>query len=204
MDKEFMRSIPDSREFVQSMISFLTDNNLIPNESVRRNQIYTLQHKYAFLQTTLFLNTTLGDSRFDHDTDKLVLYALLGVRNGGKMHRKYSRHHIQNLKNFYDYEDCVIDYECARLTKPDKPLNAYNTIMKYYPERMQDMSDTLTRLGVNSPENRVLYVTALKPWMVQELQSRITSYVTKMISMIQFMGVEETLIHINGQENYKF
>lgn len=28
----------------------------------------------------------------------------------------------------------VIDCECARFTKPDKPLNARQTLYKFYPE----------------------------------------------------------------------
>ena len=30
----------------------------------------------------------------------------------------------------------VIDWECARFTKPDKPLNAYETYKKYYCDKM--------------------------------------------------------------------
>ena len=33
-----------------------------------------------------------------------------------------------------DYIDMIIDWECARFTKPDKPLNAYDTLYKFYPE----------------------------------------------------------------------
>lgn len=28
----------------------------------------------------------------------------------------------------------MIDWECARITKPDKPLDIYETLYKYYPE----------------------------------------------------------------------
>lgn len=193
----------DSKQFVQNMLSFLASNNLTPNDSIREKQIYTLRHKYAFLQTTLFLNATLKDCRFDHDTDKLVLYALLGVQRGSELHRKYSRHHIPNLLTFFDYEDCVIDYECARLTKPDKPLNAYNTIMKYRPEYMSDMSPILTRFKINSPNNIKLNVEPLKSWIVEELQNSIVSYIRQISAHIQFMGVEETLININGNPYYR-
>ena len=33
-----------------------------------------------------------------------------------------------------DLVETVIDWECARFTKPDKPLDAYETLIKFYPE----------------------------------------------------------------------
>ena len=34
----------------------------------------------------------------------------------------------------------IIDWECARYTKPDKPLNAYDTLYKIYPELEEKIS----------------------------------------------------------------
>ena len=53
-----------------------------------------------------------------------------------KFHQKYNRHHVKNnlKKSQNDLLDTVIDWEYARMTKPDKPLNAYDTLMKIYPE----------------------------------------------------------------------
>ena len=33
-----------------------------------------------------------------------------------------------------DYIEMIIDWECARFTKPDKPLDAYQTMKKFYPD----------------------------------------------------------------------
>lgn len=46
----------------------------------------------------------------------------------------HSKHHVKNnfKKSEEDLLDTVIDWECARMTKPDKPLNAYETLMKFF------------------------------------------------------------------------
>lgn len=41
--------------------------------------------------------------------------------------------------------EAAIDWESARFTKPEKPLNAYQTWKKYYSDI--DMEDTLKQLG---------------------------------------------------------
>lgn len=52
----------------------------------------------------------------------------------------WSRHHYRNgdIKNKIE---AAFDWECARFTKPDKPLDAYDTWKKYYPD--VDMKYTL-------------------------------------------------------------
>jgi len=40
----------------------------------------------------------------------------------------------------------IIDWECARYTKVDKPLNAYETLMKYYPEEVDNILPILKKL----------------------------------------------------------
>ena len=70
-----------------------------------------------------------------HDLDKVILYNFLPFEKVNSFHRKTARHHKNNLKKTRnDYIDMIIDWECARFTKPDKPLNAYDTLYKVYPE----------------------------------------------------------------------
>jgi len=70
-----------------------------------------------------------------HDLDKVILYNFLPFEKVKSFHRKTARHHKNNLKKTRnDYIDMIIDWECARFTKPDKPLNAYDTLYKFYPE----------------------------------------------------------------------
>ena len=42
----------------------------------------------------------------------------------------------------------VIDWECARFTKPDKPLNARETLYKYYPELIDKITPILERFNL--------------------------------------------------------
>lgn len=101
--------------------------------------IYTLRHKKAFLKVEKQLtgkNTLRG---YLHDSDKLLLYLFgfwMNVKDIHKFHRKMNRHHVKNnlKKTTNDLIETIIDWECARLTKPDKPLNAYDTLMKFYPD----------------------------------------------------------------------
>ena len=101
--------------------------------------VYTLKHKIAFLKVEKKLigkNTIKGVL---HDIDKPFLYLFcfwLSCEKIHKMHRKYSKHHVNNnlKKTQADLIETVIDWECARFTKSDKPLNAYDTLMRFYPE----------------------------------------------------------------------
>ena len=95
------------------------------------NMKYTMSHKKAYLQVERKLlgrNTIQG---YFHDLDKIFLYLIFDKKMVAKLHRGYSRHHNKAYK--YDhYLQMVIDWECARLTKLDKPLNARETLNKYF------------------------------------------------------------------------
>ena len=89
-----------------------------------------------------------------HDLDKIILYPILGLKLTKKLHLAWSGHHYRNgdIKNKFE---AALDWECARRTKPDKPLDAYDTWKKYYPD--VDMEETLRWLrlyhGDESYEN---------------------------------------------------
>lgn len=67
-----------------------------------------------------------------HDVDKMILYCFLPKDVVSDWHRKHSRHHVRD-EIVQDPLQAVLDWECARFTKPDKPLNARETWKKYYP-----------------------------------------------------------------------
>ena len=48
----------------------------------------------------------------------------------------------------------VIDWECARFTKPDKPLDAYDTLYKFYPHMDDKILPILKELNI-AHENRL-------------------------------------------------
>lgn len=95
---------------------------------------YTLKHRKAFRKLEKKL---LGYNTFRslfHDLDKVILYIIFDYKKVHDFHRAYSRHHELRAKTHNDYIQMVIDWECARYTKPDKPLNARETLYKFYPE----------------------------------------------------------------------
>ena len=65
-----------------------------------------------------------------HDLDKLFLYLFYDKKDVSRLHRDLTSHHENNLhKNELDYIEMVLDWESARYTKPDKPLNAYDSLI---------------------------------------------------------------------------
>ncbi len=97
--------------------------------------LYVIRHKKAFLETEKELRGHITFSGIVHDTDKLMLLLLtpLSPKTITKFHRAFARHHLQAIDRRINFEEVVIDWECARKTKPDKQLTAYETLMAYYP-----------------------------------------------------------------------
>ena len=103
--------------------------------------LYTWEHKKAFLKVErqyFHKNTWRG---YVHDLDKLLWWFPIAFLFGKtdkwvqKKHRLFAKHHAENKQPKSDavcYE-MIIDWECARFTKPDKPLNAVQTLEKFYP-----------------------------------------------------------------------
>ena len=97
---------------------------------------YTLEHRKAFKKVEREL---LGHNTWRsivHDIDKVILYNFWEHKKVKEFHRKYARHHVENdiKKTKADYIEMAIDWECARYSKPDKPLNAYDTLYNIYAE----------------------------------------------------------------------
>ena len=47
-----------------------------------------------------------------------------------------------------DMIEAIIDWECARLTKPDKPLNAWETMKKYHADKEEILIPVFKELGL--------------------------------------------------------
>lgn len=111
---------------------------------------YTLGHKKAYLQVEkqlLHKNTLSG---YLHDLDKIFLYlffSFLGTRKINKIHRSLSKHHYNKIRK-PNYVAMIIDWECARITKPDKPLNARDTLAKFYPQLTLQVLPIIQQLGL--------------------------------------------------------
>ena len=94
----------------------------------------------------------------DHDMDKLFMYLFYNNKDVSALHRQLSSHHENEIeKNKADYIEMVLDWESARYTKEDKPLNAYDTLYKYYPELEKQILPILKEWGIahsNMPKDK--------------------------------------------------
>ena len=108
---------------------------------------YTIKHRRAFREVEKqILGKNTIRSLF-HDADKLLLLVFIDKKTASKIHRKYSRHH-NRAHTKSDYIQMIIDWECARYTKPDKPLNARDTLYAYYSDMSYIMEPILEELGL--------------------------------------------------------
>lgn len=100
--------------------------------------MYTFKHRLVVIYLA---NKYISTDKVDllerikkHDVDKLFNYMFYDKKTVSKMHRLLSSHHDNEIaKTYEDYVEMVLDWESARYTKSDKPLNAYDTLYKYYP-----------------------------------------------------------------------
>ena len=95
---------------------------------------YLVEKRFAFKEMDGNLYDIISTRISYHDCDKLFLYQFLDKKSASKLHREVSPHHMENniSKSYIDYLEAVLDYESAGYTKPDKPLNAYDTICMLY------------------------------------------------------------------------
>ena len=112
---------------------------------------YTKEHRKAFKKIE---KEVLGHNTWRsvvHDLDKIILYNFLEHGKVKNFHRKHARHHVENNinKRKSDYLEMIIDWECARYTKPDKPLNAYDTLYKFYPQLENEILPLLKDLKLD-------------------------------------------------------
>lgn len=96
-----------------------------------------------------------------HDFWKMINVFLFGDKIATKLHRRFSRHHPHtfqievyengefvarmDLRDIKNKVEAAIDWESARFTKPDKPLNAYDTWRAYFSDI--EMGPILKKLG---------------------------------------------------------
>lgn len=118
---------------------------------------YTLKHRVA-LKCCIekYCNTSdkkkLLERAKIHDMDKVIMYLYMTKKEVNLIHRNGVRHHFNsNIKDYsrLDYLEMIFDWECARYTKEDKPLNAYDTLYKFYPEHEKEILPLLKELKLD-------------------------------------------------------
>ena len=113
---------------------------------------YTAKHKKAFLKVEkdfIGKNTLSG---YLHDLDKLIMY-IIGVPKqiAHNIHVATAPHHFRNGKIKKPLQ-AVIDWECARYTKPDKPLSAREYYEAFFVKkqgiRLPEIEELLDKFGL--------------------------------------------------------
>ena len=118
-----------------------------------------------------------------HDLDKLYMYLFCDKSKTSKFHREQTRHHVNDLeKNHFDYIEMVLDWESARYTKPDKPLNAYDTLYAYYPDMIDIILPILKEMGIdksNTPmeEDVLEYTRILSNINSDDIEKELINYI---------------------------
>lgn len=88
-----------------------------------------------------------------HDMDKVIMNLLnIPFNDIKRIHRENNQHHyiIGKVYDRYDYMEMIIDWESSRYTKKDKPLNAKNTLIKYYNDIYGDVMPILKEMRLDN------------------------------------------------------
>lgn len=116
---------------------------------------YTYKHRkiVIYLANKYYKdNKELLDKVKLHDLDKLFMYLFYEKEDASNIHRDLVSHHQNKIiKDKLDYMEMVLDWESARYTKPDKPLNAYDTLYRFYPGLEEHILPILKELGIDKP-----------------------------------------------------
>lgn len=134
---------------------------------------YTFKHYIAFRKVEKKL---LGKHKYwHHDWDKLFMYVFcpwFGTKKISRIHQKRNVHHPSwndndnwsHNKKFYDIDfvEAIIDWECARYTKVNKPLNAYETMFNYYPSYQHFVLPMLEEMKLIEREQMNVSVETLR------------------------------------------
>ena len=117
-----------------------------------------------------------------HDLDKLFLYLFFNKKDVSKLHRDLNYHHENDLeKSKLDYIEMVLDWESARYTKEDKPLNAYDTLVNYYSDMSEVILPILKEMNIDKSllpkdEDVCEYVESIRDISIDEIKEDIKNY----------------------------
>ena len=77
-----------------------------------------------------------------HDLDKIFMYIFfpfLGTKVIQKIHTRFAKHHLRKYKKYMNFDEAILDWESARFTKPDKPMDAWETYQKLFTDFSDDL-----------------------------------------------------------------
>lgn len=115
---------------------------------------YTIKHNKAInmLAEKMGIDANILNKIRYHDMDKVLNYLIKSVMTAHKEHVINASHHFESdmERQMPDYIEMILDWESARYTKDDKPLNAFQTLYKYYPEHKACIMPILEKLNLNN------------------------------------------------------
>lgn len=121
-----------------------------------------------------------------HDLDKMYLLLFYEKKDIEGIHRDLSNHHDNSLeKSDLDYIEMVLDWESARYTKPDKPLNAYDTLIKFYPNLKEKILPILKKFKIdksNLPMDKdiVEYCQTIDNINEEDIKNELINYINNL------------------------
>ena len=151
---------------------------------------YTYKHRKVvmLLAKKYFKNNIELLERIEyHDLDKLFMYLFYDKKSISKIHRDLSKHHENELeKDYLDYVEMVLDWESARYTKPDKPLNAYDTLINFYSNMNKIILPILKEMGIDKPnlpmdEDILNSINQINQVTEEDIEKEMTKYIKKLL-----------------------
>ncbi len=148
--------------------------------------VYTYKHRkiLMFLAKKYFDNNNdLMERLKHHDMDKMYLLLFYEKKDIESYHRAMSTHHDNDLeKKELDYIEMVLDWESARYTKDDKPLNAYDTMCKFYPHLEDKIMPILNKIGLDKStlekeEDVVEYAKTIANVTEEDIKKELIDYI---------------------------
>ena len=147
--------------------------------------VYTYKHRkmLIYLAKKYYDDERLIKQLNSHDMDKMYLLLFYNKKDINSFHRLMSRHHDNSLeKTKLDYIEMILDWESARYTKDDKPLNAYDTLIKFYPHLKDEILPLLKEMGLDKStldkeEDVDSYAKRISKVTEKDIKKELTDYI---------------------------
>lgn len=147
--------------------------------------LYTYKHRKMLMYLAkIYYNDEEFLKRLEkHDMDKMYLLLFYEKKDIEAFHRSVSSHHDNTIpKTELDYVEMILDWESARYTKEDKPLNAYDTLYKFFPNLEKQVLPILKKMNLaystlEKDEKIVEYAKTLNNITVEDIKEELINYI---------------------------
>lgn len=169
--EEAIKVYVDAFEKFKYLVSTGSAIEAIKNSNNYNYMVYTYLHRQELFRVGNMLGISAKAVYRTHDTDKLINYIFMSKKDAHNIHVALNEHHNTKTTNKLALVEMALDWESARFTKPDKPLNAYDTLYKYYKSMEPVMIPILKILGLDRPTD---YTQVVSKEQFNRLASQIT------------------------------